>query len=151
MIRREGAQISGVKDLGKTVAIPQIGNTQHLSLLKLLEDSGLKPVTEGGNVTVSAVANADVANAMARVVHFLQNVLHFLEQIFPFTSSFILQHEPSVLLYTQQPGKELAVGIFIRVQSPATEKGAGIPCGYLVGVDGEVLHLEAVVVDLYTS
>ena len=91
------------------------------------------------------------ANAMARVVHFLQNVLHFLEQIFPFTSSFILQHEPSVLLYTQQPGKELAVGIFIRVQSPATEKGAGIPCGYLVGVDGEVLHLEAVVVDLYTS
>lgn len=67
MIRREGAQISGVKDLaGKTVAIPQIGNTQHLSLLKLLEDSGLKPVTEGGNVTVSAVANADVANAMAR-------------------------------------------------------------------------------------
>ena len=59
LIRREGAQISGVKDLaGKTVAIPQIGNTQHLSLLKLLEDSGLKPVTEGGNVTVSAVANA---------------------------------------------------------------------------------------------
>lgn len=67
LIRREGAQISGVKDLArKTVAIPQIGNTQHLSLLKLLEDSGLKPVTEGGNVTVSAVANADVANAMAR-------------------------------------------------------------------------------------
>lgn len=62
------------------------------------------------------------ANAMARVVHFLQNVLHFLEQIFPFTSSFILQHEPSVLLYPQQPGKELAVGIFIRVQSPATER-----------------------------
>ena len=59
LIRREGAQISGVKDLaGKTVAIPQIGNTQHLSLLKLLEDSCLKPVTEGGNVTVSAVANA---------------------------------------------------------------------------------------------
>ena len=50
LIRREGAQISGVKDLA----------------VKLLEDSGLKPVTEGGNVTVSAVANADVANAMAR-------------------------------------------------------------------------------------
>ena len=32
LIRREGAQISGVKDFaGKTVAIPQIGNTQHLS------------------------------------------------------------------------------------------------------------------------
>ena len=53
------------------------------------------------------------ANAMARVVHFLQNVLHFLEQIFPFTSSFILQHEPSVLLYTQQPGKERAYRVDI--------------------------------------
>ena len=67
LIRREGAKISSIKDLaGKTVAIPQIGNTQHLSLLKLLEDSDLKPVTEGGNVTISAVANADVANVMAR-------------------------------------------------------------------------------------
>lgn len=26
----------------------------------------MKPVTEGGNVTISAVANADVANVMAR-------------------------------------------------------------------------------------
>ena len=37
-----------------------------LSLLKLLEENGLKPVTEGGTVTVSAVANADVANMMER-------------------------------------------------------------------------------------
>ncbi|MFR5619333.1 MAG: ABC transporter substrate-binding protein [Clostridium sp.] len=68
LIRREGAQISGVKDLaGKTVAIPQIGNTQHLSLLKLLEDSGLKPVTEGGNVTVSAVTLPPLRMPMLRM------------------------------------------------------------------------------------
>lgn len=59
--------ISGVEDLdGKTVSIPQLGNTQHLSLLKLLSDNGLEPVTSGGSVNVSAVSNADVANTMNR-------------------------------------------------------------------------------------
>ena len=67
LIQRNGAGIRSVENLaGKSVAIPQIGNTQHLSLLKLLKDNNLKPVTEGGNVTVNAVANADVANVMAR-------------------------------------------------------------------------------------
>ena len=59
--------ISGVEDLdGKTVSIPQLGNTQHLSLLKLLSDNGLAPVTSGGSVNVGAVSNADVANTMNR-------------------------------------------------------------------------------------
>lgn len=67
LVKRPDAEIESVDDLdGKTVAIPQIGNTQHLSLLKLLEENDLKPVTEGGTVTVSAVANADVANMMER-------------------------------------------------------------------------------------
>lgn len=67
LVKRPDADIESVDDLdGKNVAIPQIGNTQHLSLLKLLEENGLKPVTEGGTVTVSAVANADVANMMER-------------------------------------------------------------------------------------
>lgn len=67
LVKRPEAGIETVEDLdGKTVAIPQIGNTQHLSLLKLLSENGLKPVSEGGSVTVSAVANADVANMMER-------------------------------------------------------------------------------------
>lgn len=67
LVKRPEAGIETVDDLdGKTVAIPQIGNTQHLSLLKLLEENGLRPVSEGGTVTVSAVANADVANMMER-------------------------------------------------------------------------------------
>lgn len=67
MVKRADSDIESVKDLaGKTVAIPQIGNTQHLSLLHLLEENGLKPVTEGGDVNVTAVANADVANMMDR-------------------------------------------------------------------------------------
>lgn len=67
MVKRADAEINSVKDLaGKTVAIPQIGNTQHLSLLHLLDENELEPVTEGGTVNVTAVANADVANMMDR-------------------------------------------------------------------------------------
>ncbi len=67
LVRRKGSSINSVKDLsGKVVAIPQIGNTQHLCLLDLLAENGLKPDTEGGDVKVAAVANADVANTMAR-------------------------------------------------------------------------------------
>ncbi|MBO5371443.1 MAG: aliphatic sulfonate ABC transporter substrate-binding protein [Lachnospiraceae bacterium] len=66
-ITRKDAKISSVADLaGKNVAIPQIGNTQHLCLLNLLNENGLKPVTEGGDVTISAISNADVANTMER-------------------------------------------------------------------------------------
>lgn len=65
LVRRQGTDISSVKDLeGKKVAVPQFGNTQHLSLLHLLSENGLKPTTEDGTVEVVAVANADVANMM---------------------------------------------------------------------------------------
>lgn len=67
LITRKDSGISSVADLsGKNVAIPQIGNTQHLCLLDLLAKNGLKSVTEGGDVTISAVSNADVANTMER-------------------------------------------------------------------------------------
>lgn len=65
LVKREGSDINSVADLsGKIVAIPQIGNTQHLCLLNLLAENGLAPATDGGTVTVAAVANADVANTM---------------------------------------------------------------------------------------
>lgn len=65
LVKREGSDIHSVSDLsGKIVAIPQIGNTQHLCLLNLLAEHGLSPATDGGSVTVAAVANADVANTM---------------------------------------------------------------------------------------
>lgn len=67
LVTRQDTNINNVKELSnKTVAIPQIGNTQHLCLLELLKENGLKPATAGGDVTVSAVANADVANMMER-------------------------------------------------------------------------------------
>lgn len=55
--------ISSVEDLdGKTVAIPQVGNTQHLCLLNLLSQNDLSPVSSGGTVEVVAVDNSNLQN-----------------------------------------------------------------------------------------
>ena len=65
LVTSKDSGIRSVRDLdGKTVAIPSIGNTQHLCLLKLLSDHDLKTVENGGTVTVTAVENADVQNMM---------------------------------------------------------------------------------------
>lgn len=63
LLKRKGTDIKTVKDLaGKKVAVPQIGNTQHLILLHLLEENGLKNTDQGGNVTINASSNADILN-----------------------------------------------------------------------------------------
>lgn len=63
LLKRKGAGIETIKDLdGKKVAVPQIGNTQHLCLLNILEENGLKTTDKGGTVTVSASSNADILN-----------------------------------------------------------------------------------------
>lgn len=61
LVARKGVDIKNVKDLaGKKVAIPQYGNTQHLLLLNLLKENGLKTTDKGGTVTVQQVNNPDV-------------------------------------------------------------------------------------------
>ena len=63
LVKGADTDISSVEDLaGKTVAIPQIGNTQHLCLLSILSEQGLKTVDAGGDVTVNASSNADILN-----------------------------------------------------------------------------------------
>lgn len=67
LITGKDSGIDNISDLsGKNVSIPQIGNTQHLCLLHLLAENNMSPTTSGGDVTVSAVSNADVANTMDR-------------------------------------------------------------------------------------
>lgn len=67
LVTSKDSGITKVSDLdGKTVAVPLIGNTQHLCLLKLLSDHGLKTVENGGTVKITAVDNADVLNMMDR-------------------------------------------------------------------------------------
>lgn len=61
LLASEGSGIESVKDLeGKKAAIPQIGNTQHLNLLQLLDENNMSAVAAGGTVEVQAVANADL-------------------------------------------------------------------------------------------
>lgn len=67
LIGAQDAGLTSVDDLdGRTVAIPQLGNTQHLGLLNLLDENGLSPVSEGGTVNVVAVANADLQALIER-------------------------------------------------------------------------------------
>ncbi|MDW7661199.1 MAG: aliphatic sulfonate ABC transporter substrate-binding protein [Bacillota bacterium] len=57
----EGSDIQSIADLqNKKVAVPQIGNTQHLSLLNLLSENNLSDTTKGGNVDVVPVSNPDI-------------------------------------------------------------------------------------------
>lgn len=63
MLKRKDAGITTVADLaGKKVAVPQMGNTQHLCLLNLLRENGLATTDKGGTVTVNASSNADILN-----------------------------------------------------------------------------------------
>lgn len=65
LLKQNDSGIETVKDLsGKKVAVSQIGNTQHLCLLDLLTQNGLKTVDQGGDVTVNASSNADILNLM---------------------------------------------------------------------------------------
>lgn len=61
LVTRKDVTIHSVKELdGLKVAIPQLGNTQHLALLHLLSENQMKPVSEGGKVNVIAASNADI-------------------------------------------------------------------------------------------
>lgn len=62
-LKRKDSDIESLADLsGKKVAVPQIGNTQHLCLLSILSSQGLKAQDAGGDVMVSASSNADILN-----------------------------------------------------------------------------------------
>lgn len=62
-LKRKGAGIESLADLaGKKIAVPQMGNTQHLCLLSILSDLGLKTQDTGGDVMVNASSNADILN-----------------------------------------------------------------------------------------
>jgi len=67
LVVKDDSDIHSIGDLdGKTVAIPQFGNTQHLSLLALLTENELKPTTHGGTVSIVQSSNADITNLMER-------------------------------------------------------------------------------------
>lgn len=65
MVTRKGLVIDDIQELaGRTVAVPQFGNTQHLCLLNLLSINGLKTIENGGSVRVIESSNPDTKTLM---------------------------------------------------------------------------------------
>lgn len=65
LVTRSDIILSSVKDLeGLTISVPSLENTQHMNLITLLEENGLKTVDKGGTVKVKAVKNIDVMKLM---------------------------------------------------------------------------------------
>ncbi|MFS0553936.1 ABC transporter substrate-binding protein [Brevibacillus sp. 179-C9.3 HS] len=62
LVMNGSSNITKLEDLkGKKIAIPVIGSTQDVMLRKALNDVGLKPTTNGGDVELYAAAPADTA------------------------------------------------------------------------------------------
>lgn len=67
LLARKDSGIASVGDLdGKKVAIPQIGNTQDLTLRYLLSEVNLKDSSKGGTVTIIPVENPDILTLIAK-------------------------------------------------------------------------------------
>lgn len=67
LVARKGSNIKSVSDLnGKKVAVPQIGNTQDISLRHLLSEAGLKDAAKGGTVTIVPADNPDILTLISR-------------------------------------------------------------------------------------
>lgn len=67
LVSRKGSNIKSVKDLeGRKVAIPQIGNTQDISLRNLLSEVNLKDSSKGGTVTILPVDNPDILTLISK-------------------------------------------------------------------------------------
>ncbi|MHB9093581.1 MAG: aliphatic sulfonate ABC transporter substrate-binding protein [Eubacteriales bacterium] len=67
LVARSGVSIKDIKDLdGKKVAIPQLGNTQDISMRNLLSQANLKDAAKGGTVTVIPAENPDILTLIAK-------------------------------------------------------------------------------------
>lgn len=67
LVARKDANIHSVADLnGKKVAIPQLGNTQDISLRNLLASAKLKDAAKGGTVTVIPTDNPNILPLISR-------------------------------------------------------------------------------------
>lgn len=67
LIARAGAGISGVADLGgMRVAVPQVANSQDVSLRHHLAAAGLAPADRGGDVMVIAAAGPEIHSLLSR-------------------------------------------------------------------------------------
>lgn len=93
LVVRPEANIKSAKDLaGKTIASPQLGNTQDVALRAYIAAAGLKTKENGGNVTVQPLANADT------LTQFKQGRLDGAWVPEPWASRLVLEAKGTVLV-----------------------------------------------------
>ena len=67
LLSKRDSNIRGAADLnGKDVAVPQLENTQHADLLRLLRANGLAPASSGGTVNVIQASNSDIVDRIEK-------------------------------------------------------------------------------------
>lgn len=67
LVSRPGLDIKSVADLGgHSVAVPQLGGSQDISLRHFLKEKGLAPAEKGGTVQIIPVKNADLPLLFSR-------------------------------------------------------------------------------------
>ena len=67
LVARKDAGIQDVKGInGKKVAIPQLGNTQDISLRNLMAEAGLRDAAKGDTVSVIPVENPDILTLISK-------------------------------------------------------------------------------------
>lgn len=65
LVSRTDLVIEDLKKLdGLKVAVPQVGNTQDLSLRKILSENGLSDISKGGSVQIVSAENPDILALM---------------------------------------------------------------------------------------
>ena len=65
LVVRAESRIARAADLdGKTIATPQLGNTQDIALRAYLAENGLTPTDKGGRVRITPIASPDILNLM---------------------------------------------------------------------------------------
>src|SRR5690348_8474217 len=107
--------ITKASDLkGKTLASPQLGNTQDVALRSWLSSQGLKnSVTGGGDVTITPTANSDVANV------FDSGKIDGAWLPEPYASTLVLSHGAKVLVDEKDlwpGGKFVTTNLVVRTE-----------------------------------
>lgn len=65
LVTREDLKLDSVNSLeGRVIAVPQFGNTQHLCLLNILSNNGIKTVENGGTTQIIESSNPDIKTLM---------------------------------------------------------------------------------------
>ncbi len=104
------SKINSIEDFpGKKIAVPQIGNTQDVSLRNYLLENGLAPAHKGGSVIIFNIANPDIYTL------FVKGEIDAAWVPEPWATIFVQQLDGKRLFYEEDiwPNKQFASVLLI--------------------------------------